>query len=183
MNIDYLRLRISDKPRVVLHEVAGVGDAQTRAFSLSLFPIVTGSESVIIDDGGVAQALAPSSEYTLDYETGLLALADPPVSLAKVLVSYKTVVFSDSDLNSVIDNSSGNIDKATRECVRMLLASRELFLKYTLGQEAVDPAQIRQALVDLLEDLNKGDSGGLGTVVWADTPELKATMAPFLEND
>ena len=181
-NLELLRLRIADRARLILHETIGIGDGLSLGFQSGFYPIAADTESVVIVSTGLSTVLVQNQDYTLDYELGLLVLANAPPVDDQVQMSYQWVTFTDDELNGILQVNGDNVTAAAIMCIEMILVDSERFIKYTFGQDDVDRAESRQAILDTLEQLRKYQGGAVGIVV-ADTAYLKCLMAPFLEQD
>jgi len=106
----------------ITNEPVGTGDGSTTTFNLLKFPIVSNSETIIINGTSV-----PSTDYTLNYTTGELVFNTPPgdgdiitanyqkAQLDITLQTSQDIVFSmkridNSSYPLIITPSSGTID-------------------------------------------------------------------------
>ena len=176
-NLERLRLQIADRPRVVLRETVGVGDAATRSYLLTLAPVVDDSETVVV---GVVVKV-PGIDYTLDQATGLLVFTSAPASAAQIVATYTWTVFSDAELDDLLVAKGLGVTRAAIQALQWLLADTDRFLKYTFGQESVDRSAAREGIQDLLARLEAQTSRGAVSLVKADTPCREALMHPFIQ--
>ncbi len=180
--LERLRLRIGDRPRLVLWETAGVGDDLETKFQVELRPVIDASESVVLQDGSGRTPLVRDTDYTFDYLQGLATLTTAPADSTLVLVTYTWVVFSDVELADLLEQSGSVVVVAAIQAVTWLLADTERFIRYTFGQETVDRTGARDALLGLLAAL-KTEIGAPAGLVKADTADRQTMMAPFLDSD
>ena len=188
-NLERLRLQIADRRRLVMHEVAGVSDGQSKGYQVRGIPVFSGTLSVVLSLDGVVTILAEGIDFTFDYALGLLILNTAAGSGAFIQCSYQWATFSDAELNDVLLQSGfeslGNDDvtKASILALQMVLADGDRFIKYTLGQEMVDRSQARQAIVDLIAQLQGNALSGLVGIVEANSVYRECLMSPYLEQN
>lgn len=184
-NLERLRLQVADRRRLVLHEVAGFGDELTLAFQVRGAPVFVGSLSVVIVSDSLTTVLYEGPDYSFDYALGLLRLQNAPAAGERVQCSYQWAAFADAELEDVLLQYSNDNDlvKSSIAVLQMVLADSDRFIKYTLGQEAVDRSQARQAITDLLKQLQGNQLGGLVGLVQANTTYRECLMSPYLEQD
>ncbi len=179
-NLERLRLQVADRPRLVLHEIVGIGDGLSLAFQSRGVPVFVNSETVVLVSDSVTQVLTTGADYTFDYDLGLLRLTEAAPTGDRVQVSYRWAAFSDVELEDVLENNGASVRRAAIAVLQMLLADTDRFLKYTLGQEVVDRIGSRDALMALLSELRKYQRGVVSLVL-ADTAYRECLMAPFIE--
>jgi hypothetical protein len=176
-DLQWLRLKIADRPRLLLHDPLGVGDGANTLFKLRVAPIVADSETVTVN--GVEQT--QDTDYTIDNSLGLITFTAAPAADAEVVATFQFVAFTDTELTDLL-TAEGSRQRAAMEAVRWLLADQDRFLKYTFGQETVDRSGARDALQFLLEELKSSQPAPIG-LVWADTDEREDIMFPYIEQD
>lgn len=176
-NLQRLRLMVSDREKAILTEEVGEGDATTVDFQTMVSPVVSLSDTVWVN--GVPQVR--DTDYTIALDLGVLTFTSAPASTASVTCSYRWVTFTDDELTDALTRH-GSVRMSAIEVVGWLLANRDLFLKYTFGQETVDRSATLKALQALLEQLRSG-AGGIVGLVKATTPERERLMAPFVEQE
>ena len=188
-NLERLRLQIADRRRLEMHEVVGVSDGQSKGYQARGIPVFTGTLSVVLSLEGEIIVLVEGIDYTFDYALGLLILTTAADAGAFIQCSYQWASFSDKELNDVLAQKGftalGNDDvtKASILALQMVLADGDRFIKYTLGQEMVDRSQARQAIVDLIAQLQGNALGGLVGIVEANSVYRECLMAPYLEQN
>jgi len=176
-DLQRLRLLVSDRERAILTEVLGEGDTTTVDFKTMVGPVVLDSDSVWV--AGVAQVRGV--DYTIALDLGIITFAVAPGASEVVTCSYRWTTFTDEELEDVLERKP-NVYSAAIEVVGWLLANRDLFLKYTFGQETVDRSASRDALESLLDEL-RGMTGSPIGLVKATTPERERLMFPFVQQD
>lgn len=176
-DLQRLRLMVSDRERAILTEAVGEGDSTTVDFQTMVSPVVSESDTVWVD--GVAQVR--DTDYAIALDLGVLTFATAPGSALVITCSYRWVTFTDDELTDALTRN-GSVRIAAIEVVGWLLANRDLFLKYTFGQEIVDRSATQKALVALLKQL-RSNAGGIIGLVKATTPERERLMEPFVEQD
>lgn len=173
-DLEKVRLKIADRPRVVIDETIGTGNALATIFRLQGAPVTAASEAITLN--GVAQT--DPAHYGLVDATGVVTFVTTPSVDAVLGASYTWSVFSDDELQEALTDE-GSVNGAAAEAIRWILADTDRFVKYTFGQEVVDRGSARKALQDMLDRLER-TSGPIGLVL-ADSDELEETMAPFIE--
>jgi hypothetical protein len=166
-----LRLAIADRARVALREQVGLGDGAREHFQTQLAPVVTGSETVLVNE-------TPVATYLLDYATGLLTFTVPPAVNAGLLITYNWTTFSDAELQDLLDRYG--LRRAGVRALEWLLADTERFLRYTFGQTSVDRSAARENLLALLERLTAEMGSGAVRLVQADDAARRGLLAPFM---
>jgi hypothetical protein len=179
-DLQRLRLKIADRPSVVLNEQIGAGDGATTKFKTQLAPVVSESETVTVN--GAEQTR--DTDYSIDDGTGVITFDGAPASEAAIKVSYQWTTFSDEELNDLLDQK-GSIVGAAIEAIGWLLADTDRLISYTYGQEKVDRKDVRRALNDLLDRLEKEARSrpGMMGVILADTDEREDLMEPWIDQD
>lgn len=135
-NLEKLRLSIFDKEKVRTEEVIGVGDGVRTRWVLEMHPIISDSETIVINS-------TPTSDYDLNCDTGLIVFTTPPAD-GKVIKAqvYSYYVFSDTDLNDILTEELNVILAAAARCLRILAADAARFFTWTSGDEKVDKSKI-----------------------------------------
>lgn len=177
-DLQRLRLKIADRARVVLNEQIGAGDGATTKFKTQLAPVVSESEAVTVD--GAEQTR--DTDYSIDNGTGVITFGSAPASGKVVKCSYQWTTFNDEELSDLLEQR-GSVVGAAIEAVGWLLADTDRLISYTFGQEKVDRKDVRQALNDLLDRLEKeaGSRPGMMGVILADTDERGDLMEPWTD--
>lgn len=181
-DLERLRLRIADRPRMVISEDVGLGDGVRLGFQTRGAPIFPDSEAVVIASGNLTTVLYPGADYSLDYDLGLLRLDSAPLAGEAVRLAYRWAAFSDAELTDLLAQAGGDNAGAAVLALQSLLADADRWIKYTLGQETVDRIAARDAVLSLIEQL-KADRGGVGGLVQADSDYRLCLMAPFVEQE
>lgn len=168
--LELLRLRVSDKARNFTDQA--FGDGGSTIFNLSNFPIVAASESVFLD--GALQA--DPAEYSLSDDDGALTFMSAPADNAVILVVGQEVIFSDTELNDIIDRTGGEWD-AVLEVITILMTDGAKRIQWGTNQGlSVDETMIAKNLrvaYDTIIEMSGRDgvaSGGLQS--WAINQEL-----------
>jgi hypothetical protein len=153
--IDELRLKIFDRPQLILNEHVGNGDGNTADFKIAQIPILPGSAVVLVD--GIPKV--ETVDYTLDYSTGRLTFTDPPEQGEVITASYDFAAFTDSELQSFLDRSGGNLSIAAGEALSTLVSDRSRLLSWARGDMRIDYDQLRRDLIVLaIRFLEQGGS-------------------------
>lgn len=168
--LERLRLAVADRARVALREQIGLGDGLRTTFQTQLSPVVSSSETVLINE-------TPTAAYTIDDATGVIEFTSAPAINAALLVTYLWTTFSDDELQDLLDRFG--LRRATTQALEWLLADTERFMKYTFGQESVDRAAARDNLLALLERLDSQTGSGAVALVQAETDAQRALLHPF----
>lgn len=137
--IEQLRLKILDKPQVVIGEKVGVGDGSKAKFKLKLVPIMDESVTLYID-GEVLE----EENYELDYETGVITFDSAPEEGEAVVADYGFTAFSDSDLQEFLDESGGNLAMAAGNALMSLLADRNRMVSWSRSEGRIDYDRLRK---------------------------------------
>ena len=143
--LDDLRLKILDRPQVVVGERVGTGDGTTKVFGLRHRPIMSGSVTVYV--GGAEKT--EGVDYTLDYATGKLTFESAPSDGAAVTADYEFAAFSDEDLERFLEASGGNLALAAGEALTSLIADRNRLVTWSRGDAKMDYDRLRQDLSEV----------------------------------
>jgi hypothetical protein len=157
--IDDLRLKILDRPQVVLDERVGTGDGSKTVFKIRHAPVVDGSEVVIVD----GSQMVSGEDYELDCPTGKLTFTEAPSDGLSISASYEFVTFTDSELQAFLDGAGGNLALAAGEALTTLIADRTRLVTWSRGSTKVDYDQLRADLVDVAKrftDQGHSEAGG-----------------------
>ncbi len=170
-DLQRLRLKVADRAKTIISETVGRGDGAETFFKVIGSPLVAASQTVKVN-GAVQVA---GTDYTCDDAQGLLTFSTAPASGQRVTVTYQFTVFSDDELQDLLDRYT--LNGAAAEAITWLLADTDRFLKYAYAQESVDRSQARQNLQDLLGRLQQ--TGGPVGLVIATTPAQIELLDPF----
>lgn len=177
-DLDRLRLYTADRPRLVLDEIMGYGDGARTFYEIQMVPINLDSEVIIVNS--VAQVR--DTDYSIDFDIGLVTFAAPVTADQLIKATkYTWTTFTDAELEDVLDRQGDDVVRASIDVIQWLLVDVERFMKYFLGQEMIDRNIGVKALEGMLERL-QSIIGSPAEVILADTPELAAVMAPFIED-
>jgi len=134
-NREKLRLEIGDNNKVIVDDKFGGGDAYTKYFRLSMFPIRSTTEKITLDN--VAQVR--DTNYTIDNSTGLITMTTAPGNGAVLIAqTYLFNAFSDTELDDILSQYGSDLNMAAAHCCRALATSAAKFFVYTSGDERVD---------------------------------------------
>jgi len=143
--IDELRLKILDRPQVVLDERVGTGDGSTTIFRLRHVPVLADSQTIRV--GGVAKS--EGVDYTLDDASGKLTFIQAPADGDAITASYDFAAFADSDLQAFLDASGGNLALAAGEALTTLIADRARLVTWSRGDMRLDFDRLRRDLAEV----------------------------------
>jgi hypothetical protein len=146
-SISDLRLKILDRPQIVLDERVGTGDGSATVMKLAHSPVM--DSTAIIRVAGV-QITAPTY-FTLDYSTGKLTFASAPDDGDPVVASYDFAAFTDSELQQYLDNAGGNLALAACETLLSLVADRDRLITWARGDMRLDFDQLRRDITNVAE--------------------------------
>jgi len=173
-DLQRLRLKIQDRPRVTLREIAGIGDGGTKMYQTQMHPIRVESEEILVD----STPLDPEDDYEINYDLGLITLESALTAGASLSISYQWSAFSDVELEDYLLQYA-NLTRAAIAALESVLADSDRYIKYSFGQESVDRSTTRQAIKDLLDRLEQ-EMRGHARLVTASTAEEKSTLLPYV---
>ncbi len=160
--IDDLRLKILDRPQIVLGEEIGSSDGVRKVYRLGHAPVM--EESVTIYVGGLVKV--EGVDYTLDYQTGKLAFNTAPLEGDAISGDYEFAAFSDADLQAFLDHAGGNLALAAGEALTSLIADRNRLVTWSRGDARIDYDRLRRDLSEVARRFyNQGASESAGATV------------------
>ena len=169
-NLQYIRLTLSLPHRVVLGEELGLGDGTAVKFQTRLWPLIEATETVRVS----GTVKTPVTDYTIDYLTGLVTFKTAPALAAIVDADYHWSVFSDSQIEDLLERYNDQVVPVKRDLIRALLANTDLFIKYTTGMESVDRSRALEALRGLLDELKELPGAPMAqSVIWTEADVKK----------
>jgi len=182
-NLQYIRLQLQVPHRAVLREQLGIGDGSIKKFQTQLWPVIADSETIRADGTAKTQG----TDYTIDNDTGVVTFTTAPVADKVVDGDYAWSVFSDLQINGLLDRYSDAVNPVLRDLIRALLSNTDLFIKYTIGMESVDRSAAKDALKTLLESLEGEGTHIAGqAVIWTrsdiQTYERDVRWEPFIDS-
>ena len=124
-DLQLLRLRVADKARNFTEQA--IGDGTAKIFQLANFP--ASSVSVYLD--GVLQTL--TTHYAISGDDGRLTMVSAPPNAAVVLVVGSASVFSDTELNDVLDRQ-GSVRDAVLEVLQILMVDAAKRIRWGTNQ-------------------------------------------------
>jgi hypothetical protein len=143
--VDELRLKILDRPQVVIGERVGTGDGSRMVYRISHAPIMSGSVTILV--GGEKQT--EGENYTLDYSNGKLSFSLAPSGTEPIVADYEFAAFSDDELQEFLDKAGGNLALAAGEALTSLMADRNRMITWSRGDAKLDYDRLRQDLADV----------------------------------
>jgi hypothetical protein len=143
--IEELRLKILDRPQIVLDERVGSGDGEKTVFKLAHSPVMSGTANVRV--GGDVQVA--STDYELDCLTGKLTFDEGPKDGDAIVASYDFAAFSDSELQVYLDGAGGNLALAAGEALTSLVSDRARLVTWARGDMRIDYDRLRQDISDV----------------------------------
>lgn len=160
-NLQRLRLNIVDPYREF--QDSQLGDGSTIHFRLSSFPVKANSQQLY-----VAGALkTEGTDYTLDDNTGKITFTSAPADGANIFVRGEASIFSDDELNDLLDQHTSTVRTATLHALRVLMADHARRERWQAGDLHADGSGVVKDL-DILykrwleEDLFAAiDEGGI----------------------
>ncbi len=157
-----LRLKILDRPQLVIAERVGTGDGSSKVYKFLHSTIMATSVSVYV--AGVKKT--ETTDYTLDYASGKLTLVVAPSDGDSVVADYEFATFSDTDLQAFLDGASGNLALAAGEILTSLLADSGRLITWSRGDMKIDYDRLRQDIADVARRfLSQGASESGGATV------------------
>lgn len=145
-NLAQLRLRAGDPYRAFQEQQ--LGDGSAIIYQLSSFPIQAASETIYID--GAAQS--DPGDYGLDDDLGRLTFVSAPGDGAVVQAIGNSSIFSDTELNDVLDRR-GNVRDALIEVLEILMMNEARREKWSAGDLSSDPTKTTENLAKLYDRL------------------------------
>jgi len=143
--VEELRLKILDRPQVVLGERVGTGDANRDVFRLLRVPVMQNSVAIYLD--GVVKT--EDTDYVLNYATGKLTFTSAPGDGVSITADYEFATFSDIDLENFLENSGGNLSLAAGQALTSLVADRSRLVTWSRGDMKIDYDRLRKDLHDV----------------------------------
>ena len=143
--IDELRLKILDRPQVVLDERVGSGDGSATVFKLAHSPVMAGTANVLVN-GNVQ---VEDTDYHLDYSTGKLTFSEAPADGGATVASYDFAAFSDAELQIYMDSAGGNLTLAAGEALTALVSDRARLVTWSRGDTRIDYDRLRRDIADV----------------------------------
>jgi len=159
--VDELRLKILDRPQLVVGERVGTGDDARMVFKIRHTPIMSGSVSIFV--GGTLQT--EGEHYTLDYSSGKLTFSVAPSASDPIIADYEFAAFSDDELQEFLNRAGGNLALASGEALTSLIADRNRMITWSRGDAKIDYDRLRQDLADVARRFySRGASESAGAV-------------------
>lgn len=153
-SIQKVRTLVGDMEKTVLNEVVGTGSATSKKYQVDLFPVATGSITVIISGAAINTASA-----VYNFDRGIIDLTglDAGVTAnATVAVEYNYFALSNDEIQSFIDLASGGGTLlAGSYAARALAGQTSRFFAYTQGSKKVDKDLISLKLLKLADSLEE----------------------------
>jgi len=157
-----LRLKILDRPQLVIGERVGTGDGTVKVYKLGRTPVMSGSLTVYI--GG--QEKTEGADYTLDYANGKLQFTSSPVEGDAITSDYEFAAFSDEDLERFLTSAGGNLSLAAGEALTSLITDRGRLVTWSRGDARIDYDRLRRDIADVARRFysrGASESGGAKT--------------------
>lgn len=146
-SVDELRLKILDRPQIVLDERVGTGDGSAIVMKLNHAPIMSGTAYIRV--GGTQ--MTEIAGFTLDYSTGKLTFATCPNEGDAVVASYDFAAFTNFELQQYLDNAGGNLALAAGEALLSLVADRSRLITWARNDMRLDFDQLRRDITSVAE--------------------------------
>jgi hypothetical protein len=143
--IDELRLKILDRPQIVLDERVGVGDGSATVFKVAHAPVMAGTVNVRV----AGDVLTEGTDFTLDYASGKLTVADARAETDIIVASYDFAAFSDNELQAFINNAGGNLALAAGDALTSLVTDRSRLVTWSRGDMRIDFDRLRQDIAEV----------------------------------
>ncbi len=143
--IDDLRLKILDRPQVVLDERVGTGDGSTKIYKVRHSPVM--ADTQVVSVGGVEKA--EGADYAFDDATGKLTFTAAPSADDAITVSYDFAAFTDAELQMFMDGAGANVALSAGEALNALIVDRTRLVTWSRGSTKVDYDQLRSDLMDV----------------------------------
>ncbi len=143
--VNELRLKILDRPQIVIGERVGTGDGSTKVYKLRHCPVMSGTAVIYVEN--VAQTVG--DDYTLDCQTGKLTFTAAPDDGDSIRAEYEFAAFTDEDLTEFLDSAGGNLALAAGEALTSLVADRSRLVTWSRGDAKIDYDRLRRDLADV----------------------------------
>jgi hypothetical protein len=89
----------------------GVADGANRVFGIPTTPVVYESETIIINSGGSAVEQVKDTDYSVNYDTGIVTFATPPAVGDYVTVTYQYMRYTTEEILDFIVSSIQQISR------------------------------------------------------------------------
>ena len=149
-DIERVRSLIGDMAKSAVQEDVARGDGATTIFQLDMFPVRTGTLSIIVT--GVVKISATSSVLLGTFDlTG-----SAPSAGDQVLATYQYNALSDDEVQNCLDLASGaGTILAASYAARALAGNYARFFAYTQGDKSVNKDRLADKLIALAESLEE----------------------------
>ncbi len=147
--IEELRLKILDRPQIVVGEYLGKGDGIQTSFRLFHYPL-QGTISMTVDGEEVAHVSSGA---------GVTAAIAPPEGTL-VGANYDYAVFTDSDLQGFLDANDGNLARAAGDALTGLISDSFKLRKWSRGDNGIDYDRLRRELKGIADRFHRKADGG-----------------------
>jgi len=145
--VDRVRTLVGDMNKSAINESVGRGDAATTVFQLDMFPVRTGSVTVL-RSGTVTSATVNLVLGTIDFTGSAPAAGDA------IVASYQYNALSDQEIEFYIDlASAASALLAASFAARGLAGNYARFFAYTQGDKSVNKDNLADKLLKLAESL------------------------------
>jgi hypothetical protein len=162
-SLELLRKEIADPYRSAFD--TNVGDGETTEFKLAHGNVKSGTLVVYV--GNTLQE--ENTDYTVDYEEGMITFSSAPADLVSVTADYKFSVFSDTELTEFLALENQSIDGAVLRCIDILLMDSARRFDYSAGKLDLKPSQVFENLRKLREivisKIESSATGGGGVIL------------------
>jgi hypothetical protein len=146
-SIDELRLKILDRPQIVLDERVGTGDGSAVVMKLGHAPVMDGTANIRVKSVQIVE----TTDFALDYSTGKLTFVAAPDEGDAVVASYDFAAFTDSELQQYLDNAGGNLALAAGEALLSLASDRSRLITWARSDMRLDFDQLRRDITNVAE--------------------------------
>jgi len=149
-DIQKVRTLVGDMNKAVVQEHVANGDSATTIFQVDLFPMRTGTLTVLVTG-------AVKTSASANFPLGLFDLTgSAPVNGDRILATYQYNALSDDEVQACIDlaSAAGTL-LAASYAARSLAGNAARYFSYTQGQKSVDKDQMSKKFIDLAESLEE----------------------------
>jgi hypothetical protein len=142
--IETIRNRIGDQPKTEIERY--VGNGTVKSFTINnknpyeFFVTINGVQN---------------TAFTYDDEIQKLIFETAPANASTIEIKYKYAAFTDAEIQAVLNESGGDVDRATAESLRQALGSQSRMVSFQHGDRSVSMSDIFKNLMALLNSYEK----------------------------
>lgn len=148
--VEQLRLKILDKPQVIIGEVLGRGDSETKVFRFKFRPLISEKITIYSDGDEVKDS---------HYDLMRMTQTDPWQVVfnysidegIKITADYQTAAFSDAELKNYLLDADDNLYLAAGNALDALLGDRMKLERWSKADYRIDLATLRRDISDVAQ--------------------------------